>query len=123
MSSEERPRGVHQLNIGHLVMGVALLGIVGVWALAESDTVRGDDIHWLMPIPWVVAGVVGLVATAITGTRRYAVRQTGWVGQRADEPAEQRDGTPDEHPAVSDRPAVDETAPQTIPKHDPEETP
>jgi hypothetical protein len=78
--SRDSSRGFHQLNIGHLVMGIALLGIVGVWALAESDTVKGDDVHWLMPIPWVVAGVVGLVATAITGTRRHAVRQTGWVG-------------------------------------------
>jgi hypothetical protein len=85
MSYEEsRPSGRHQVNIGHLVMGIAFLGIVGVWALVQSDTVTGDDIRWLMPVPWVLAGVAGLVATAITGSRRYAVRQTGWVGQQAD---------------------------------------
>ena len=83
MSTDEtRPGGRHQINIGHLVMGIAFLGIVGVWALIQTDTVTGDDIRWLLPIPWVLAGVVGLVATAITGSRRYAVRQTGWVGER-----------------------------------------
>jgi hypothetical protein len=80
----QRPSGLHQVSIGHLVMGIAFLGIVGVWALVQSDTVTGDDIRWLMPIPWVAAGVAGLVATAVTGSRRYAVRQTGWVGQPAD---------------------------------------
>jgi hypothetical protein len=76
----ERPSGRHQISIGHLVMGLAFLGIVGVWGLVQTDTVGGDDIRWLMPIPWVVAGLVGLAATAITGQRRHAVRQTGWVG-------------------------------------------
>src|SRR4051812_47373680 len=84
-TEESRPSGRHQVNIGHLVMGIAFLGIVGVWALVQSDIVTGDDIRWLMPVPWVLAGVAGLAATAITGSRRYAVRQTGWVGQPADQ--------------------------------------
>jgi hypothetical protein len=83
----ERPSGRHRTNIGHLVMGIAFLGIVGVWGLVQTDTVTGDDIRWLMPVPWVVAGLVGLAATAITGQRRYAVRQTGWVGDRPEAPA------------------------------------
>lgn len=85
----ERISGWHRVNIGHLVMGIAFLGIVGVWGLIQTDTVAGDDIRWLMPIPWVLAGVVGLTATAITGPRRYAVRQTGWVGERPAEPEPQ----------------------------------
>jgi hypothetical protein len=84
VNTENRAGGRHQVSIGHLVMGIAFLCIVGIWALVQSDTVTGDDIRWLLPIPWVVAGVVGLVATAITGPRRYAVRQTGWVGPPAD---------------------------------------
>ena len=88
---QDRPSGRHQVSIGHLVMGIAFLGIVGVWALVQSDTVTGDDIRWLMPIPWVVAGVVGLAATAATGSRRYAVRQTGWVGQQAAPQQDQQD--------------------------------
>jgi hypothetical protein len=82
---EDRPSGRHQVSIGHLVMGFAFLGIVAIWALVQSDTVTGDDVRWLLPIPWVVAGVVGLVATAVTGPRRYSVRQTGWIGQEADQ--------------------------------------
>jgi hypothetical protein len=84
VNDDNRPSGRHQVSIGHLVMGIAFLFIVGIWALVQSDTVTGDDVRWLLPIPWVVAGVVGLVATAITGPRRYAVRQTGWVGPQAD---------------------------------------
>ncbi|QIG44181.1 hypothetical protein G5V58_16620 [Nocardioides anomalus] len=80
LNDDGRPSGRHQLNIGHLVMGIALLGILGIWALVQSDTVGGDDVRWLMPIPWVLAGAAGLTATAITGSRRYAVRQTGWAG-------------------------------------------
>ena len=48
--------GRHPVNIGHLVMGLAFVGIVGVWALIQGDVVQGDDIRWLLPVPWVVAG-------------------------------------------------------------------
>jgi hypothetical protein len=85
---DQRPSGRHPVNIGHLVMGLALLGIVGIWALVQTDTVTGDDIRWLLPIPWVVAGAVGLAVTAVTGSRRYAVRQVGWVGDQPPEASE-----------------------------------
>jgi hypothetical protein len=55
MSTIDKPAGRHPINIGHLVMGLAFLGIVGVWAIVQTDTVSGDDIRWLMPIPWVFA--------------------------------------------------------------------
>jgi hypothetical protein len=77
----QKPSGRHQVSIGHLVMGLVFLGIVAIWALVETDTVTGDDVHWLLPIPWVVAGAVGLAVTAVTGSRRYAVRQVGWAGE------------------------------------------
>jgi hypothetical protein len=93
VNDDTRPSGRHQVSIGHLVMGIAFLFIVGIWALVQSDTVTGDDVRWLLPIPWVVAGVVGLVATAITGPRRHAVKQSGWVGHEADQddPVEETD--------------------------------
>ena len=81
MNTPDAASGRHPLNIGHLVMGLAFLGIVGIWGLVQTDTVSGDDVRWLLPIPWVLAGVVGLAASAVTGSRRYAVRQTGWVGR------------------------------------------
>lgn len=83
-TTTDRPSGRHPVNIGHLVMGLALLGIVAVWGLVQTDTVTGDDIRWLLPIPWVVAGAVGLAVTAATGSRRYAVRQVGWAGDPAE---------------------------------------
>ncbi|HEX5861752.1 MAG TPA: hypothetical protein VFY58_07905 [Nocardioides sp.] len=76
--------GRHPVNIGHLVMGIAFLGLVGIWALVQGDLVNGDDIRWLLPIPWVFAGVAGLLATTLAGRNRQPARQsvgesqTGW---------------------------------------------
>ena len=115
----DRPSGRHQISIGHLVMGLAFLGIVGVWGLIQTDTVTGDDIRWLMPIPWVVAGVVGLAATAITGPRRHAVRQTGWVGAQPAEPEQPEELEEPEDPAEPEQPEeTAETAPLAgLPKY------
>jgi hypothetical protein len=60
----DSPSGVHPVNVLHLVMGVAFAGIVAVWALVESGAVGTSDLRWLLPVPWVAAGVAGLVATA-----------------------------------------------------------
>ena len=68
---EPRRTGAHPVNIGHLVMGLVFLAFVGGWALVQSDTVTGDDIHWLLPLPWVIGGGVGLIAAAISGLRRH----------------------------------------------------
>ena len=64
--------GRHPVNVGHLVMGVAFLGLTVVWALVASDTVEGSDIRWLMPIPWVAAGIAGVLATVIPARRNRA---------------------------------------------------
>jgi hypothetical protein len=87
-TTTERASGRHPVNIGHLVMGLVFLGMVAIWALVQTDTVTGHDVRWLLPIPWVVAGAVGLAVTAVTGSRRYAVRQVGWADDRP-EPAGQ----------------------------------
>jgi uncharacterized membrane protein len=75
----ERESGRHPVNVGHLVMGVALLGLLAIWALVVSDVVEGDDVRWLLPAPWVLAGVAGLVTLAVTGHRGRETRQVGWV--------------------------------------------
>ncbi|MBB6628849.1 hypothetical protein H5V45_16090 [Nocardioides sp. KIGAM211] len=72
--------GRHPVNIGHLVMGLAFVGLVGVWALVQGDVVHGADIRWLLPVPWVLAGIAGLLATTLTNRDRWGTRQTGWVG-------------------------------------------
>jgi hypothetical protein len=56
--------GLHPVNILHLVLGVAFLGMVVNWALIESGTVETSGLRWLLPIPWVAAGAAGLIATA-----------------------------------------------------------
>lgn len=68
--------GRHPVNVGHLVMGLAFLGLAGVWALLGSDVVDDRDLRWLMPLPWVVAGAAGLVATTLSGARR----RDRWAG-------------------------------------------
>ena len=77
-------QGRHPVNIGHLVMGIAFLGLVAVWAIIQSDLVEGTDVRWLLPVPWVLAGIAGLLATTLSGSRRYAVTETGWVDTRSD---------------------------------------
>ncbi len=78
--------GRHPVNVGHLVMGIAFLGLVGVWALIQGDVVGDGDVRWLMPVPWVLAGLAGLLATGLSSSRRWSTRQTGWVAAGPDDP-------------------------------------
>ena len=104
MSETERPSGRHPVSIGHLVMGLAFVGLVGVWALVQGDVVDGSDVRWLLPIPWVVAGIAGLLATTLTSRNRWANRQTGWVVQP---PAARTTAEPeDEHEPEDAEPTV-----------------
>ncbi|GAA4675502.1 hypothetical protein [Nocardioides nanhaiensis] len=64
-----RGGGRHPVEVGHLVMGVALLGLAGVWALVAGDVVQGDEVRWLLPLPWLAGGLVGVVATVLRGPR------------------------------------------------------
>ena len=88
MSSAERSRSRSgprrqavgtRVNIGHLVMGTAFVGLVAVWALISSDTVELVDAHWLLPAPWLVAGVVGLAATVLRNVGRRNGKMSGWI--------------------------------------------
>jgi hypothetical protein len=56
--------GRHPVNVLHLVMGVAFLGLFINWALIQSDVLDAHDLRWLLPIPWVAAGAAGLIAAA-----------------------------------------------------------
>ena len=65
-----RESGRHPVNVGHLVMGIAFLGLTVVWTLViAADTVDLAHTRWLLPLPWLVAGAVGLAATALRGKR------------------------------------------------------
>ena len=69
-TEDQRTSGRHPVNVVHLVMGLALLGLAAVWALVSADVVTGDDVRWLLPVPWVLAGAAGLVVAAV-GARRH----------------------------------------------------
>jgi len=75
----QTPTGWHPVNVGHLVIGTALVGLFTVWALISSDTLELGDAHWLLPLPWLVAGVVGLAATVLRNTRRRTGKMSGWI--------------------------------------------
>jgi hypothetical protein len=79
-TTESEPEsGRHPVNVGHLVMGIALLGLVASWALIIGDVVEGDNVRWLLPTPWVLGGAAGLIALAVTGHRGRENRRVGWI--------------------------------------------
>jgi hypothetical protein len=61
--------GRHPVSVGHLVMGVAFVGLATIWLLFESDVVQTGSLRWFLPLPWLAAGVAGLLAVALTGRR------------------------------------------------------
>lgn len=69
MDTSTTRSGRHPVNITHLVMGLAFLGIVASWAIIQAGLVASTDIQWLLPWPWVAAGAAGLVATVVAGRR------------------------------------------------------
>lgn len=64
--------GRHPVNIGHLVMGIAFTGLALVWLLHQGDLAGNDSLRWLLPVPWVLAGTAGLVASALAARRRHS---------------------------------------------------
>jgi hypothetical protein len=103
--------GRHPVNIGHLVMGLAFVGLVGIWSLIVNDVVDDDAIRWLLPVPWVVAGLGGLAALAVSGSRKYATRTTGWVDSpsaETTEPTEQLEPAEPTEPTETGEQAADE---------------
>lgn len=108
---DDRPSGRHPVNVGHLVMGIAFLGLVGVWALVQGDVVGNGDVRWLMPVPWVLAGLGGLLAIAMSGSRRRTTRQTGWVGAD-DSPVD----SPVDSPGASTADRVADSTPDSTPE-------
>lgn len=103
-----RSSGRHPVNIGHLVMGLAFVGLVGVWALIQADVVDNHDIRWLLPVPWVIAGIAGLLATTMTGRDRWGTHQSGWVQPEETLTSHGRWGT---HETGWVRPETDRTTP------------
>lgn len=64
-----RQSGWHPVNVGHLVMGTAFLGLALVWLLLELDVIATHDLRWFLPLPWLAAGLAGLAGSALAGRR------------------------------------------------------
>jgi len=86
--ADQRPpaTGRHPVNVGHLVMGVAFVGLVVVWALLTSDTVQLENARWILPLPWLIGGAAGLAAILLRG-RRPSGRMQGWQQNSPDSQA------------------------------------
>jgi len=76
---DDTSSGRHPVNTGHLVMGLAFLGLCGVWLAVQSGAVATDDVSWLLPLPWVFAGAAGLIALALAGRRSGRRNETAPV--------------------------------------------
>lgn len=61
--------GRHPVSISHLVMGIAFAGLLVIWALFESNVVADSEYRWLLPLPWLVAGAAGVVASVLTSRK------------------------------------------------------
>lgn len=75
VQTDDAPQGLwaegrHPVNIGQLVMGLAFLGLATIWAVLAADIADGDALSWLLPVPWLVAGAAGLLATTLGAARR-----------------------------------------------------
>lgn len=68
--------GRHPVDVGQLVMGIAFLGLVVVWALIHYAGVGADDFRFLLPLPWVVGGGVGLLVLATRSRTRTTQHPT-----------------------------------------------
>ena len=76
----DQPSGWHPVNVGHLVVGVAFVGLFVVWVLVEQDAVDLIETGWVMALPWLAAGAIGLMATVFRHHAGPRGRMHGWVG-------------------------------------------
>ena len=65
------PRGGrHELNVAHLVMGVAFTGIALVWLVGGVGLLPDGDLRLLVPVPFLLAGGLGLLGIVLSSRRR-----------------------------------------------------
>ena len=74
------PRGGrHPVNVGHLVMGIAFLGLVGVWALIQPTWSTTTTSAGCCRSRGCWPASAGLLATTLSSRGKYETRVTGWV--------------------------------------------
>ncbi|GGD23693.1 hypothetical protein [Nocardioides daphniae] len=83
--------GLHPVNLTHLIMGTVLAAFAGIWVAIEVASLPVDDLRWVLPVPWLLAGSAGLLAATLGRRRRERVtRDDGDVGVVGDHPVDPR---------------------------------
>ncbi|MGN6252827.1 MAG: hypothetical protein ACTHNS_13515 [Marmoricola sp.] len=59
-----------RVKVAHLVLGLVLLGIAGIWALDAAGLASWTVSRYLAPAVLVVAGLAGLAVSLLPGCRR-----------------------------------------------------
>lgn len=113
-------RNDRTVKVPHLVMALLFLGAVAVWALVASDAVGADQVPFLVPGVLVAAGVLGLLASVLSGRgRRSRPAPTPplhepWGESRYDDPeTDQHDRLTDELDELDRLDDLEHTAPVT----------
>ena len=60
----------HQLNVTHLTLGLILIGVSALWGANAAGWTDFGDSAYLFPVLLIGAGLIGLVAFTLRGTRR-----------------------------------------------------
>ncbi len=118
--------GKHPVNILHLVMGVVFLGIVSIWALIEGQVATTEDLRWLVPLPWVIAGAAGLFVIMMSRGNEPAAPAVVYEYAAQPEPVSAPDYTSDlDAKLEAETAAAPEVQPEADPatESDAEETP
>lgn len=102
------------VKVPHLVMGLLFAGAVAVWALVATDAVGADEVAFLAPGVLVAAGVLGLLASVLSGRDRRR-RRSGTPAQPVSDRGVEHDLRTDPDDARLDEPYDDleHTAPLT----------
>lgn len=61
--------GRHPVNLTHLIMGVAFAAFALIWVAVTAEWLPVDDLRWVLPLPWLLAGSAGLLAATLGGRR------------------------------------------------------
>ena len=70
-----QPTGArHPVHVAHLVMGLAFLGIAAVWLVVRMVDLPADDVRFLLPLPFLFAGGLGLLALVLAAWGKRSSR-------------------------------------------------
>ncbi len=65
-----QPPDDRRVKIPHLIFGLLLLGVAGVWALVVTEVITEDRLPMIVPALLIGAGVIGLAASLASSRNR-----------------------------------------------------